>query len=147
MVKECPKCKSAERIKDGIVREKQRYRCKECDYRYTVEQRGGKESTAEIRKLALKLYLEGLGFRSIGRILDFSHVAVYHWIRGFGEEVVSLGDSENASIVEIDEMHSYIGSKKTTAGYGLLLIDLENGLSILSLDKETRKQVKYFGRN
>ena len=90
--------------------------------------------------------LEGLGFRSIGRILNFSHVAVYNWIRAFGEEIVSLGESENASIVEIDEMHSYIGSKKTTAGYGLLLIDLENGLSILSLDDETRKQVKYFGR-
>ena len=78
--------------------------------------------------MALKLYLEGLGFRSIGRILDFSHVAVYHWIRAFGAEVISLGDSKDASIVEIDEMHSYIGSKKTTAGYGLLLIDLENGL-------------------
>jgi len=27
--------------------------------------------------------------------------------------------------VEIDEMHSYIASKKTIAGYGLLLIDME----------------------
>ena len=72
---------------------------------------------------------------------------MYHWIRAFGKEVVSLGDSEDASIVEIDEMHSYIGSKKTTVGYGLLLIDLENGLSILSLDKETRKQVKHFGKS
>jgi transposase-like protein len=147
MPKECPKCKSENRSKDGIVREKQRYRCKECNYRYTVERREAKESTPEIRKLALKLYLEGLGFRSIGRILEFSHVAVYHWIRAFGAEIVSLGDSGNASIVEIDEMHSYIGSKKTTVGYGLLLIDLENGLSILSLGDEIRKQVKYFGRN
>ena len=80
IVKECPKCKSEDRRKDGIVREKQRYRCKKCNYRYTVEKREAKESTAEIRKLALKLYLEDLGFRSIGRILDFSHVAVYHWI-------------------------------------------------------------------
>ncbi len=147
MPKECPKCKSENRSKDGIVREKQRYRCKECNYRYTVERREAKESTPEIRKLALKLYLEGLGFRSIGRILEFSHVAVYHWIRAFGAEIVSLGDSGSASIVEIDEMHSYIGSKKTTVGYGLLLIDLENGLSILSLGDEIRKQVKYFGRN
>ena len=67
---------------------------------------------------ALKLYLEGLGFRSIGRILGFSHVAVYYWIRAFGEKVVSLGESEDASIVEIDEMHSYIGQKK-------LLLDMD----------------------
>ena len=145
--KECPKCKSEEKSKDGIVREKQRYRCKKCNYRYTVEKKEVKESTPEIRKLALKLYLEGLGFRSIGRILDFSHVAVYNWIRAFGEEVVNLGELKDASIVEIDEMHSYIGSKKTTVGYGLLLIDLENGLSILSLGDEIRKQVKYFGKS
>jgi len=147
MPKECPKCKSEDRRKDGIVRNKQRYRCKKCDYRYTVEKKEAKVSTIEIRKMALKLYLEGLGFRSIGRILGFSHVAVYYWIRAFGEKIVSLGESEDASIVEIDEMHSYIGSKKTTAGYGLLLIDLENGLSILSLGEEIRKQVKYFGRS
>ena len=147
MPKECPKCQSEKRVKDGIVREKQRYRCKACNYRYTVEKKEVKESTIKIRKMALNLYLEGLGFRSIGRILDFSHVAVYNWIKAFGVEIVSLGESEDASIVEIDEMHSYIGSKKTTVGYGLLLIDLENGLSILSLDDETRKQVKYFGRS
>jgi len=148
MPKECPRCQSAKRSKDGIVHKRQRYICKECNYHYTVEKKEAKESTPEIRKLALKLYLEGLGFRSIGRILDFSHVAVYNWIRAFGEELVSLGDSgEDASIVEIDEMHSYIGSKKTTAGYGLLLIDLENGSSILSLGDEIRKQVKYFGKS
>ena len=146
MLKACPKCKSEDRRKDGIVREKQRYRCKACNYRYTVEKKDAKESTAEIRKMALNLYLEGLGFRSIGRILDFSHVAVYNWIRAFGEEVVSLGESEDTSIVEIDEMHSYIGSKKTTVGYGLQLIDSVNGLSISSLDDEIRKQDKHFGR-
>jgi len=35
----------------------------------------------------------------------------------FGKEVISLGDSENASIVEIDDIHSYIGSKKTYSYY------------------------------
>ena len=147
MPKECPKCKSEDRRKDGIIRERQRYLCKRCDYRYTVKKKDSKGSSKEIRKLALKLYLEGLGFRSIGRILGFSHVAVYYWIRAFGEEVVNLGESKDASIVEIDEMHSYIGNKKNTVGYGLLLIDLENGSSILSLGDEIKKQVKYFGRS
>jgi len=32
-------------------------------------------------------------------------------------------------VVEIDEMHSYISSKKTFAGYGLLLIDMGKGSS------------------
>ena len=145
----CPKCKSEERKKDGIVREKQRYKCKECNYRYTVEKREAKESTQEIRKLALKLYLEGLGFRSIGRILGFSHVSVYYWIRDFGKKIIELGEKkeEHISVIEIDEMHTYIGNKKTTNGYGLLLIDLENGSSVLSLGREMQKQVKNCGIN
>ncbi len=148
-MKTCPKCKSEERKKDGIVREKQRYKCKECNYRYTVEKREAKESTQEIRRLALKLYLEGLGFRSIGRILGFSHVSVYYWIRDFGKKIIELGEKkeEHISVIEIDEMHTYIGNKKTTNGYGLLLIDLENGSSVLSLGREMQKQVKNCGIN
>jgi len=42
-------------------------------------------------------------------------------------------------------MHSYVGSKKTTVGYGLLLIDMEKSLSILSLATEVPKQDKNFG--
>jgi hypothetical protein len=31
-------------------------------------------------------------------------------------------------------MHTYVGQKKNTDGYGLLLIDMENGLSLLSME-------------
>ncbi len=97
--------------------------------------------------MALQLYLEGLGFRSIGRILGFSHVAVYQWIKSFGSEIVKLGEEQKEiEIVEIDEMHSYIGNKKTSIGYGLLLIDIERNSSILSLENEMKKQEKNFGR-
>ena len=42
--------------------------------------------------------------------------------------------------VELDEMHTYVGQKKTTAGYGLLLIDLEKGISILSVATAQQSQ-------
>jgi len=42
-------------------------------------------------------------------------------------------------------MHSYVGSKKTIAGSGLLLIDLANDFSMLSLGIEARKPAKGFG--
>ena len=74
-------------------------------------------STAAQRRMAVALYLEGLGFRSIGRILGFSHVAIYQWIKALGEEVAQLKRSA-AQIVEMDEMHSYVGQKK-------LLLDLD----------------------
>ena len=144
MMQECPRCKSNLSIKSGMVNKRQRYQCKECAYHYSVVQKSD-TSTEPQRRLALSLYLEGLGFRSIGRILGFSHVAVYHWIKDFGEQIDRL-KQEEASIVEMDEMHSYVGNKKTIAGSGLLLIDLDTALSMLSRVPEELKQEKSSGR-
>jgi hypothetical protein len=79
--------------------------------------------------------LEGLGFRSIGRILGFSPVVVSQWVKAFGESVEQL-KRPVAQIVELDELHSYVGHQHTTAGSGLLLIDLGNASSMLSLAHE-----------
>jgi transposase-like protein len=91
-----------------------------------VQQRG---VSVETKRQALQLYLEGLGFRSIGRFLKCSHVAVYNWIRAHGESIDAIRSAAGVEVVEMDEMHTYIGSKKTTAGFGLLLIDMGNGSS------------------
>ena len=129
---QCKKCNCTVSVKNGIVNGRQRYKCKECGYNYTVERRST-EYSKEVKKRALQLYLEGLGFRSIGRILGVSNVSVLNWIRSFGEEIQVLqGDSKAIKYVELDEMHSYIGNKKTTVGFGLLLIDLERD-SLISL--------------
>lgn len=34
-----------------------------------------------IRKLAIDMYLEGLGFRAIGRVLGIGHSTVYYWVK------------------------------------------------------------------
>ena len=60
-------------------------------------------------------------------------MAVYQWIKALGEEIAQL--NRHASyIVELDELHSYVGHKKTIAGSGLLLIDLANVFSMESLE-------------
>ena len=141
---DCPKCKSSEYNKDGIVRSLQRYKCKNCNYRYTVEKKSDVKSI-ETKRLALEMYLEGLGFRSIGRVLKISYGTVYHWIKEWGEKVDLPITSEPIEIVELDEMHTYIMSKKTTVGFGLLLIDLEKGTSILSVETDRPKHSKNYG--
>ncbi|NOS75966.1 MAG: IS1 family transposase [Methyloglobulus sp.] len=85
----------------------------------------------------MQLYLEGMGFRAIGRFLGVSHVAVYYWVRSFGKAVESVRNAATeAKVVEMDELHSYVGHKKTTAGSypqgtsGRLLIDMGNGSSV-----------------
>ena len=143
---DCPKCRGSENRKDGIVRGMQRYMCRNCGYRYTVERRSGTASVATKRQ-ALQLYLEGLGLRAIGRILGVSNVSVLRWIRGFGEQVMTLKKEQTqVEVMELDELHSYVKSKKTPVGYGLLLIDIKKDLSMLCWDVEASKQGRSSGK-
>jgi len=137
---DCPKCKNSRHVKDGIVRGRQRYKCKDCMYRYTVERKSDVK-TVDTKRLALDMYLEGLGFRAIGRVLKISYGTVYAWVKEWGSKVSLPRRETPVETVELDEMHTYVGQKKTTAGYGLLLIDLENGISILSVATAQQPQV------
>lgn len=139
----CPKCGSKSCTKDGIVKGRQRFKCKSCKYRHTVSYIG---ISPDIKRQALELYLEGLGFRSIGRYLKCSHVAVYNWIKAHGESIEAIRSGTNIDIVEMDEMHTYIGSKKTTVGSGLLLIDMANSSSTVLWAPVTPKQAESCGK-
>lgn len=136
----CPKCASVRFVKDGIVKNKQRYLCKQCKYRYTVSEIGKPKA---LKKLALQLYLEGLGFRSIERILKVSNVSVLNWVKAFGNKIEEYRQvDEDIEIIEMDELHTYIRTKKTTVGSGLLLIGIGANSSISCLAVEGQKQVK-----
>ncbi len=139
----CPSCNTEGCTKDGIVKGRQRYKCKLCGYRHTVKYRG---INPEIKRQALQLYLEGLGFRSIGRFLNCSHVAVYNWIKAHGESIEPLRSKKEIEIVELDEIHAYIGSKKTIAGSGLLLIAMEKDSSTAKWVPAIRQQGESDGK-
>jgi transposase-like protein len=114
----CPKCDCSERVKSGKIKERQRCKCKSCGCNYTVNIKSTAKPKSQ-KKQALHLYLEGLGFRSIGRFLGASNVSVLNRIRDFGKKVQELhADSQQIEMIEVDRMHSCIGSKK-------LLLDLD----------------------
>ena len=135
----CSRCSSEEYCKDGLVQGRQRYKCKQCNYRYTVSRKSDVKPK-ETRRMAFEMYLEGLGFRVIGRLLRISYGTVYQWIKSWEKQIELPKRNEQIEIVELDEMHTYVGQKKTTDGYGLLLIDMESGLSLLSAATGRAKQ-------
>lgn len=145
MVDYCPKCKSKDRVKNGHVNGRARFKCKGCGHSYTVMQKSTAVS-ADTKRIALQLYLEGMGFNAIGRILKVSHVAVLKWIKQYGQQAEELKSDKEIEVLEIDEMHSYIGSKKTIFGYGLLLIDMESDSSTSYWVKGTGVLAKNFGK-
>ena len=63
------------------MQEHQRYKCKSCGFSFTKGYRG---KPAELKQQALKLYLEGMGFRAIGSVLAVSNVTVLNWVRAYG---------------------------------------------------------------
>jgi len=142
----CPRCNSSNHKKNGLVGGRQRYKCYVCGYNYSVEIKST-ASPASVKRQALQLYLEGLGFRSIGRFLGVSHVSVQKWIKKFGQELEDLKSENKISIVELDEMHTYIGNKKNIAGSGLLLIELGKNSSTALLAAEGQKLDNNSGKN
>ncbi len=59
----CPRCNSSNYKNNGIVGGRQRYKCSDCGYNYTVELKSTAFSVS-VKRQALQLYLEGLGFMS-----------------------------------------------------------------------------------
>ena len=112
----CPRCKNSEYIKSSKQANYQRYKCKSCTYCYTVVKRST-EKPEEVRGMALELYLEGLGFRAIGRILKISYGTVYKWVKKWGEAAsLQTKYQQDVKEVELDEIHTYVGSKKILLG-------------------------------
>ena len=118
----CKKCSSELVIKNGKVRNKQRYKCKACNLNF-VDGDQRKEKNLDKKRMAIHLYLEGMGLRSTGQVLDVHNVTILNWIRKAGEQVQAYHDAQKSpkriEIIELDELWHFIGRKKENYGFGL----------------------------
>lgn len=109
----CPQCGStAQQHKIGRTRAgSQRDKCQSCQQRYTpVPKHHGYPD--EIRQRAMQMYLDGLNFRRIGRLLGVHHTSVLNWVKAQAEGV---DDAPVPEQVEMDELSTFSGSKKTAS--------------------------------
>ena len=58
------------------------------------------------------MYLEGLGFRTIGRTLKISYGTVYQWVKRWEGQLQLSKRNETVEVVELDEMHIMLVQKK-----------------------------------
>ena len=142
----CPKCGSVSYVKNGFVSKKQRFLCKDCKCNFTRSTIKG--YGFEIKIQALKLYKEGLGFRSIGRLLEVSFQTVANWVRHFGKmikDVIQKQDiNQKYDFVEVDEMWHFLKKNAKNYGFGLLLIPLAEEFLVLKLEEEDVKLQKSY---
>ena len=62
------------------------------------------------------------------------------------KKIEEIKRETTVEVMEIDDMHRYIGDKKTIVGYGLLLVDRVKNASISLLVTDQPKQGKHFGK-
>ena len=110
----CPHCKTENGlIKDGKNRSgSQRYQCKVCDKRHTPVPNDNGYSDA-FRLQAIKLYVDGNNLRRIARHLEISPQSVSNWVNAYVHQLPSTPTPEQVETVELDELFTFIGDKKT----------------------------------
>jgi transposase len=113
----CKKCGSELVVKNGVVSERQRYRCKTCGCNFREGDARTSEKVAAKKALCILLYAMGkASFRMMGKILGADHSLVYRWVRAFGESLPEPDVSGEIMHMEFDEMWHFVGSKKEKFG-------------------------------
>jgi len=110
----CKNCGSEKTVKNGIVREKQRYKCKDCGYNFVVRDGRTNEKIVAQKAMCVILYSIGKGsYSMLAKIFDMWSSLVYRWIREAGGKLPDQEISGEIRHMEFDEMWHFVGSKKT----------------------------------
>lgn len=65
------------------------------------------------------MYVNGMGFRGIERVKGVHHTTVITWVKQVGERLPDAYEPQTIPQVgELDELETFIGSKKTKSGCG-----------------------------
>ena len=108
----CPKCQHTHFVKNGRINEKQRYKCKHCNYQWTTEKTHRGRPLAE-KALAVFLYCHGLSMNAIAKMLHASPATILEWIRNFAGEHAKPPQAQETDtlVLELDEMWHYLKKK------------------------------------
>lgn len=123
MPNSCPKCLQNNVVKSGIVKERQRFLCKDCNYYFTVKKIGKQIDDYYVTK-ALQLYLEGLSFREIERIIGVSNVTISSWIKKYNIKRPPLSEFHSTyKVFKQNELIAFIQNEKNIKGSGLIITE------------------------
>jgi len=114
-MKQCAYCqRETKQVKNGLnVSGSQRYRCQHCQRNYTPTPTS-QGYPAALREQAIKLYVEGMNLRRIGRLLEVNHQSVANWVNEYSATLPTAPQPESVATLELDERFTFVGEKKTS---------------------------------
>jgi transposase len=119
----CKACGGEEHVKNGLMRGKQRYRCKACGLNFTDTPLPGKPLAMKVT--AVLLYVSGLSMNRTAKLLGVSTPTIQAWIEQFAQAYAQKPEPEGrAVVIELDEMWHYLKKSRTSSGFGRLGIVL-----------------------
>lgn len=125
---QCPECGSSHICKNGKMRGKQNHICVDCRRQFIDVHTPPKGYSGEVKAQCLKMYVNGMGFRGIERVTGVHHTTVITWVRQVGELLPDAYDPETTPQVgELDELETFVRSKKTKSGSRRRLTTLSKG--------------------
>ena len=123
MPNSCPKCKEKNVVKSGVINNRQRFLCKDCNYNFTVKKLGKQIDDYFVTK-ALQLYLEGLSYREIERIIGVSHNTVSSWIKKYNITRPPHPDFHPVyKVFKQNELLEYMSKEENIKGSGLVITE------------------------
>jgi transposase-like protein len=126
MTMKCPECHATHIRKNGIKRGKQNHICVQCGRQFIDDYERHRGYSDDVRRDCLKMYVNGMALRCIERVKGVHHTTVSTWIKGVGENLPDAYDPEEVPQVgELDELETFVGSKKPKFGCGLPLTTSE----------------------
>lgn len=113
-MKQCPYCQQSEQqVKAGRNRSgSQRWKCQPCGRRYTPEPTEHGYPDA-LRQQAVRLYVDGMNYRRIGRQLGVDHKTVMNWVKAHTDQLPAPPVPNDVNNAELDELFTFVGEKKS----------------------------------
>ena len=120
----CKRCGSEEHVKNGLMRTKQRYRCKACGLNFTDTPPRGKPLALKVA--AVLLYVSGLSMNRTAKLLGVSTPTIQAWLEQFAAAYAQKPEPEGrAVVIELDEMGHDLKQSPAPSGSGRLGIVLQ----------------------
>ncbi len=131
----CPKCSQSNVVKSGIIKDKQRFLCKDCTYYFTVDKMGKQIDDYYVIK-ALQLYLEGLSYREIERIIGVSHVSISSWVKKYNLKRPEITNSKsNYKILKKSELIEYLQQENQMKGAGFIITEFADKFMMIKWER------------
>jgi len=131
----CPKCESKEATKSGVVNARQRFKCKNCGYHYTVDKVGREVNSYYVVK-ALQLYMEGVSYREIERLLGVSHVSVMNWVKKYGVKAPRQTEYHPTyKILTQNELTAFVQVPGNLKGAGMVVTELGDKFMVIRWER------------